>query len=67
MICSDSYGFDLEKLTENEVKLTLGTGFDLDSLPKEGKVSSKNIDFDLNPFYERKGQRGVQRKVLFPP
>ena len=39
LIYSDSYGFDLEKLNENEVKLTLGTDFNLDSLPKEGKVS----------------------------
>ena len=35
----DSYGFDLEKLTENSVELKLGDDFDPNSLPSEGKVS----------------------------
>ena len=39
LIYSDSYGFDLEKLTENSAKLKLGADFDLNSLPSEGKVS----------------------------
>ena len=35
----DSYGFDLDILSDQSVKLKLGLNFDPTSLPPQGKVS----------------------------